>query len=112
MKALFIYESHLDGGYYITNKELTQDEIRCESCGDSDIFITKIKNISDVSKFDKKHKFLKCNKCGAFVYQSDGICQKCNCRDLSLTRVYEDIIDEHYIKKFIKKLKKLAKEEL
>lgn len=112
MKAVYIYENHLDGSYYVTEKELTHQETRCDSCGDSDTFVAKIKTLKDIKNFENQYKFLRCNNCGEYVYQSYDACPKCRSKNLSLTRTYQDTIDVKYIKKFINKLKTILKEKL
>lgn len=32
----YVYECHLSGDYYISDKELSYEERYCEQCGDSD----------------------------------------------------------------------------
>lgn len=35
-KIYYVYENHLDGGYYITDHELSYEDTHCSVCGDSD----------------------------------------------------------------------------
>ena len=37
-KEIFLYESHM-GGYFLTDRELSNDELYCEQCGDSDYLV-------------------------------------------------------------------------
>lgn len=47
---MFIYEEHLSGGIFLSNKKLTSEDLYCEVCGDSDWYI---------GEFDSAVEFLK-----------------------------------------------------
>lgn len=49
-KEIFLYESHM-GGYFLTDRELSNDELYCEQCGDSDylVDIAYLDNIESVA---------------------------------------------------------------
>lgn len=36
---MYIYECHVDGGLYTSNRELSYEERHCKQCGDSDWLI-------------------------------------------------------------------------
>lgn len=36
---MYIYENHLGGGLYTSDYELDYEDLYCEQCGDSDIYI-------------------------------------------------------------------------
>lgn len=36
---IYLYENHISGGLYITRKKQTDEECRCEMCGDSDFCV-------------------------------------------------------------------------
>ena len=36
---MYIYEDHVDGGLYTSNRELSYEERHCKQCGDSDWLI-------------------------------------------------------------------------
>ncbi len=38
----YIYENHVSGNYYCSDKELDYDELYCEECGDSDGYVGSI----------------------------------------------------------------------
>ena len=36
--GVYVYESHLGGGFYTSSEPLDYDELYCDSCGDSDTY--------------------------------------------------------------------------
>lgn len=49
---VYIYESHL-GGLYVVTKELSFDDLYCDSCGDCDNLVFKSNDIYEIAEFLK-----------------------------------------------------------
>lgn len=48
---IYIYESHLDGGFFITHRELSDGELYCEECCDSDRLVCVAEDWADAAIF-------------------------------------------------------------
>lgn len=48
-KKAYIYESHL-GGLYVSDKEIPDDDLYCETCGDYDELIFTMEDIYDLQR--------------------------------------------------------------
>ena len=51
---MFIYASHIDGSMYTSKTEISEEDLECELCGDSDTYIGEYKDWADfISQMDK-----------------------------------------------------------
>lgn len=48
---MFVYEDHLSGSIYLSNKKLTNEDRYCEVCGDSDWYIGKFDSAAELLKY-------------------------------------------------------------
>lgn len=46
---IFVYCSHMDGGFFFTNEELK--DTYCDVCGDRDYLVAEISSIKDIESF-------------------------------------------------------------
>lgn len=47
---MYIYEDHLSGSIYLSNKKLTNEDRYCEVCGDSDWYIGEFDSVVELLK--------------------------------------------------------------
>ena len=48
MKKVYIYESHLGGGFYTSSESLDYEDLYCETCGDTDTELGGFESLKDV----------------------------------------------------------------
>ena len=48
MKKVYIYESHLGGGFYTSSEPLDYEDLYCETCGDTDTELGGFESLKDV----------------------------------------------------------------